>query len=328
MHVPVLKTEVLKALNLKPNQNVIDCTIGAGGHAESILQQTNPNGQLLGLDVDPAAIKLATTTLKAFAPRVHLINANFDQLRSTVTEAPFYQNQQNQQKQPVWPIHAILADLGVSSMQLNQPERGFSFAQDGPLDMRMGPAAKQSAATLINNLTEKALADLIYRYGEERKSRRIARAIVKARPIDTTSELAEVISRAVGGRRGRKIHPATRTFQAIRIAVNDELGALERFLPQAISLLAPGGRLTIISFHSLEDRIVKHFFRREATGEPYSPPPPYPSYSSQPPIQPGKHQATINIVTKKPITATQAEILANPRARSAKLRVAEIKERL
>jgi len=318
-HLPVLKTEVITALNLKPNQHVVDCTVGAGGHAESILEQTGSKGELLGLDLDPMALKLATTRLKSFGARVHLVNANFDQLGQVVTQAPFSPDK------PFSPIHGILADLGVSSMQLDQAERGFSFQHDGPLDMRLSPTITQSAADLINSTSEKALADLIYQYGEERKSRRIARAIVKARPIYTTQALAEVVSRAVGGRRGRRIHPATRTFQAIRITVNDELGALERFLPQAIHLLAPGGRLVVISFHSLEDRIVKHFFRREAMPKVSS----ETDHTRQSPHQRphrSQRQATIKIITKKPIVASASEKSNNPRARSAKLRVVEVTE--
>ena len=201
-------------------------------------------------------------------------------------------------------------------MQLDQAERGFSFQADGPLDMRLGPDAAQSAEELINTLDEKSLADVIYQYGEERKSRRIARAIVNQRPLYTTQELAEVVSRAVGGRRGRRIHPATRTFQAIRIAVNDELGALERFLPQAINALAPGGRLAVISFHSLEDRIVKHTFRRLASSGD--------AEQGLPISQPPRQTPKVKVLTKKPITATDLENQANPRARSAKLRVVAI----
>ena len=315
-HLPVLSFAVLSALNLKANDHTIDCTVGAGGHAESIIQQTGPKGQLLGLDADPAAIELAQRRLAPFGSRVHLINTNFERLAQVVTEPPF------STKHPFGPIHAILADLGVSSMQVDQAERGFSFQQDGPLDMRFGPAAGQSAEELINYTDEVDLANLIYRYGEERRSRRIAKAIVQARPIYTTQILAQVVSRAVGGRRGQRIHPATRTFQAIRIAVNDELGVLERFLPQAINLLAPGGRLAVISFHSLEDRIVKHFFRQQVTGSSgqeeisYAPTP----KNHQP------RQTRFKLITKKPITATAVEVTANPRARSAKLRAIEVGE--
>ncbi len=305
-HRPVLITETLTALNLQPNQHAVDCTIGAGGHAESILQQTGPRGQLLGLDVDPKALAIAQARLAPFDRRVQLVQANFEGLETILTGLT----------DPLQPIRAILADLGVSSMQLDQPERGFSFMQDGPLDMRMGPDAAQAAERLVNTLAEGDLANLIYRYGQERKSRRIARTIVKARPLRTTGQLAEVVLKAIGRRRTDKIHPATRTFQALRIAVNDELGALERFLPQAIRILSPGGRLGIISFHSLEDRIVKHFFRQEAK-DCICPP--------EQLICICNHQATVEIITKKPIFASKEEKNVNRRARSARLRVVEVK---
>lgn len=304
-HEPVLKTQILQHLCLKAGSRVIDCTIGAAGHAESMLQQISPTGLLLGLDRDPTALEIAKTRLAAFKKQVTLVNTNFDCVSKVATEQNFL------------PVQAILADIGVSSMQLNQPQRGFSFNQDGPLDMRMNQQATQSAATLINNLTEKELADIIYRYGEERKSRKIARAIVKARPINTTLALANVVKKALAGRPYQKIHPATRTFQAFRIAVNDELGALERFLPQAVQLLAPGGHLAIISFHSLEDRLIKHFFKQEAT-DCICPP--------QQLLCNCQHKARVKIITKKPIVATKQEVLTNPRARSAKLRVIQRKE--
>ena len=301
-HRSVLLAEVLNLLELQAGHNVIDCTVGAGGHAESILRQTAPAGKLLGLDVDRAALDVAQSRLSPFSDRVTLAQTNFDRALEVAA------------KQQFLPVHAILADLGVSSMHLDQPERGFSFSHDGPLDMRMGTESLQSAADLINALSEEALADIIYQYGEERKSRRIARAIVKARPVFGTMELAGVVSKAVGGRRGRKTHPATRTFQALRIAINDELGALERFLPQAIDLLAPGGRLAVISFHSLEDRIVKKFFQQEAK-DCLCPPRQF--------ICTCHHRASIQIITRKPVTASEQERTDNPRARSAKLRVAK-----
>ncbi len=304
-HQPVLKAETLQALHLQAGYHVLDATVGAGGHAEGILQQTAPTGKVLGLDVDPDALKIAQRRLAPFGDRVQLVQANFDQLARIVAETGF------------GPIHAIIADLGVSSMQFDTAARGFSFQHEGPLDMRMGPDVPRSAADLVNTLPEAELADLIYRYGEERRSRRIARAIVRARPIHTTRRLAEVVSAAVGGRRGERIHPATRTFQALRIAVNDELGALERFLPQAVAALSPGGWLAVISFHSLEDRIVKQFFRREAT-DCLCPP--------RQPVCTCGHRASLQRVLRKPITAGEAEIAANPRARSAKLRVAQRKE--
>jgi len=301
-HQPVLKQQVLDALRLKNGYFVIDCTVGAGGHATEIVQAIAPTGQLLGLDADPTALNIAQTRLSAAQGSVRLMNTNFEHLRRAVSETGFP------------PAQAILADLGVSSMQLDRPERGFSFMADGPLDMRMGPDAGQSAEEMVNTLPEKDLANIIFRYGEERRSRAIARAIVNARPITSTLALANVVSKVVGRRGKQKIHPATRTFQAIRIAVNDELGALERFLPQAIDLLAPGGRLAIISFHSLEDRIVKRYFKQEAT-DCLCPP--------KQPVCTCGHRATVALVTRKPIVAGPDEIEDNPRARSAKLRVVE-----
>jgi len=303
-HQSVLTNEVLQYLNLHSGDRIIDCTLGAGGHATAILAKTAPSGTLLGLDVDPSALDIARHRLQPFGKRVITRQARFDAVATIAQGLSFF------------PVNGILADLGVSSMQIDTATRGFSFNKDGPLDMRMGPAAMQTAADLVNTLSEKELADIIYRYGEERKSRRIARAIVNARPISGTLHLATVVSAAVGGGKRWKIHPATRTFQALRIAVNDELGALERFLPQAISLLAPGGRLAVISFHSLEDRIVKHFFKQEAS-DCICPP--------EQPVCTCNHRASITIVTKKPVIASPDEQARNPRARSAKLRVAQKK---
>ncbi|HFB52440.1 MAG TPA: 16S rRNA (cytosine(1402)-N(4))-methyltransferase RsmH [Anaerolineae bacterium] len=301
-HQSVLTNEVLQYLNLHPGDRIIDCTLGAGGHAAAMLTATAPDGTLLGLDVDPAALAIARRRLEPFGERVITRQARFDAVATTAQGLSFF------------PVNGILADLGVSSMQIDTATRGFSFNKDGPLDMRMGPSAEQSAADLVNTLSEKALADIIYRYGEEPKSRRIARAIVRARPITGTLQLAAVVSRAIGGGKWRKTHPATRTFQALRIAVNDELGALERFLPQAVSLLAAGGRLAVISFHSLEDRIVKQFFKREAS-DCICPP--------EQPVCTCNHRATVTIITKKPVVASPEEQARNPRARSAKLRVAQ-----
>ncbi len=304
MHKPVLLQEVIEALRPQSGGHYIDGTIGAGGHAAAILQASSPDGQLFGFDLDQSALEIAKNRLAQFGHRVHLFHANFDQL---VQIAQTYQ---------IPKADGILLDLGLSSMQVDQPERGFSFQADGPLDMRMDPSSGQTAAALVNHLPEDELANLIYRYGEERQSRRIARTIVKARPIRRTIELAQVVAKAVGYSRQAKIHPATRTFQALRIATNDELGALERVLPQAISWLKPGGRLAIISFHSLEDRIVKQYFKQESQD------------CLCPPGQPVctcRHKATINIITKRLITPSLGEIDENPRARSAKLRVVELK---
>ncbi|RME69592.1 MAG: 16S rRNA (cytosine(1402)-N(4))-methyltransferase RsmH [Chloroflexi bacterium] len=306
MHQSVLLEEVIAYLRPQPHGVYIDMTVGAGGHAAAVLEASSPDGQLFGFDQDGQALEIAAARLAEFGPRVHLYQLNFDRLRQAV------------QDYGIPPADGILFDLGISSMQVDQPERGFSFLADGPLDMRMDPTHGPSAADLVNHLPESELAELIFRYGEERYSRRIARAIVRARPIFRTSDLAQIVAAAVpgGGRKGRRerIHPATRTFQALRIAVNDELGALERALPQAVEQLKPGGRLAVISFHSLEDRIVKQFFRREAQD------------CICPPSQPVcvcQHKATIHIITKKPITPSPAEIESNPRARSAKLRVVE-----
>jgi len=275
--------------------------LGAGGHARGILEACAPEGRLLGLDVDPQALALARETLAPFGERVRLVQASHEtltaQLAATGWEA----------------VDGIVLDLGASSMQFDRPERGFSFLQDGPLDMRFGPGAPHSAEELVNGLTQDELAELIFRYGEEREARRIARAIVKARPLHSTGELARVIE-AVFPRRGERIHPATRTFQALRIAVNEELAALKNTLPQALKSLGPGGRLAVISFHSLEDRIVKEFIReqsRERVNPPFEQ------------IHEVERPALMKEITRKPLTATAAEAAENPRARSAKLRVAE-----
>ncbi len=312
MHVPVLLEEVIEALQPRPGGHYIDGTVGGGGHAAAILRGSAPDGQLFGIDRDKSALEVAHRQLAEFGDRVQLCHANFDHLAQL---AQGYHLSQ---------IDGILFDLGVSSMQVDQPERGFSFQVDGPLDMRMDETTAQSAADLVNHLPEDELADLIYRYGEDRQSRRIARAIVKARPIWRTTILAEVVAKAtITGRHKThkerdktKIHPATRTFQALRIAVNDELGTLERVLPQALSLLRPGGRLAVISFHSLEDRIVKQYFKQESQ-DCICPP--------EQPICTCGHKATIRLITKKPITPGSAELDQNPRARSAKLRVVELK---
>jgi 16S rRNA (cytosine1402-N4)-methyltransferase len=304
MHLPVLLAETIDALQPHSGGVYLDGTVGAGGHAEAILRASDPSGRLIGFDQDEQALIVARQRLAGFGERVALFHANFDQMKQ-VTLA-----------QAIPLADGILLDIGVSSMQLDQAERGFSFREDAPLDMRMNQTAGQTAADLVNELGQDELAHLIYQYGEERLSRRIARAIVQARPIERTQQLAEVIARATpGGGRRQKIHPATRTFQALRIAVNDELGALERVLPQALKLLKPGGRLAIITFHSLEDRLVKQFFRRESQ-DCICPP--------EQLICTCDHQASIKLITKRPITATTTEIDVNPRARSAKLRVVEL----
>ena len=298
-HVPVLYREVLTGLQVRPGGRYIDATIGAGGHATGILETSTPDGRLLGIDADPEAVTFAQHILQRFGDRAVVVASNFRDLRDVAVAHSFEQ------------VDGVLMDLGFSSRQLAAAERGFSFDQDGPLDMRLNPNQGQTAAELINDLSETELADLIWRYGEERYSRRIARAIVAARPVTTTRELAELVARRVGRR--EKIHPATRVFQALRIAVNDELGALAEALPQARDLLRPDGRLAVIAFHSLEDRVVKQFYQQE-TRDCICPP--------EVPSCVCGHRATLGVVTRKPIRPSDEEVKANPRSRSARLRIA------
>lgn len=298
-HTPVLYQEVLAGLEIKPGGRYIDGTVGAGGHARGILEASAPDGRLLGIDADPAAIALAREKLVAYGGRVTLVQGNFAELEAIA------------QREGFCPADGVLLDLGLSSMQLEAAQRGFSFLLDGPLDMRFDPGKRVTAADLVNGLGVSDLADILYRYGEERRARAIAEAIAAARPLHTTRELAAVVERVVG-RRGR-IHPATRTFQALRIAVNGELEALEAVLPQAVRVLAPGGVLAVISFHSLEDRVVKQFLRREAK-DCLCP--------SEQPVCTCGHKATLQVVTRKPIRPSAEELESNPRSRSARLRLA------
>jgi 16S rRNA (cytosine1402-N4)-methyltransferase len=278
-----------------------DGTLGAGGHAWGILQESSPDGVLLGFDVDPQALRLASEKLAEFGDRAILVRASYRSLLSQIAGLGWRK------------VDGILLDLGLSSMQLESASRGFSFQIDAPLDMRFDPDGETKAADLVNHLNEVELADLLYRYGEEHRSRQVARAIVRARPIHGTRQLAEVVAKATsGGESG--IHPATRTFQALRIAVNGELEALEAVLPQAIEALAPGGRLAVISFHSLEDRIVKQFMRKESR-DCLCPP--------EQPVCTCGHKATLRVLTTKPVRPQESEIINNPRSRSARLRVAE-----
>jgi 16S rRNA (cytosine1402-N4)-methyltransferase len=300
-HLSVLYQEIIHALQPRPAGRYVDGTLGAGGHARGILEACAPDGRLLGLDVDPQALALARETLAPYGERAQLVQASYETFAAQLSALGWDA------------VDGVILDLGASSMQFDRPERGFSFLQDGPLDMRFGPSAPHNAADLINEWDERELADLIFRYGEERDSRRIARAIVKARPLHTTRELAAVIE-AAAPRRGAHIHPATRTFQALRIAVNEELAAVANTLPQAVAALRPGGRLAVISFHSLEDRIVKDFFREQ--GRALVNPPYEQLYAVERPT-------ILKEITRKPIVSSQEEIKGNPRARSAKLRVAE-----
>ncbi|HZU12566.1 MAG TPA: 16S rRNA (cytosine(1402)-N(4))-methyltransferase RsmH [Chloroflexota bacterium] len=300
-HTPVLLPETLEALQPHPSGRYIDATLGGGGHAESVLDMSSPTGRLLGIDADPQALEAASARLARFGDRVVVAEAYFDVLEALAQDAGFAG------------ADAVFFDLGVSSPQLDTPERGFSFQSDAPLDMRMGPGAGTTAADLVNDLPANELQRIFREYGEERYAGRIANAIVRRRPIASTRELADLVVHATPRSRER-IHPATRVFQALRIAVNDELVRLGQALPQAVHVACTGGRIAVITFHSLEDRIVKRFFRQEARGCICPPTVPVCVCGRVP---------TLRTLTPRPITASSAEIAANPRARSAKLRVAE-----
>jgi 16S rRNA (cytosine1402-N4)-methyltransferase len=300
-HKPVLYQEIIHALQPRSGGRYVDGTLGAGGHARGILEACAPDGQLLGLDVDPQALAIARETLAPYEGRFHLAQAS----HITLSEQLASLNWDG--------IDGMVLDLGASSMQFDNAERGFSFMQDGPLDMRFGPHLTMSAADIINSYDERELADIIFKYGEDRDSRKIARAIVQARPLHTTGELVAVIEKA-SPRRGDKTHPATQTFQALRIVVNEELAAVEITLPQVVASLNTGGRCAVISFHSLEDRIVKEYFR-EQSKDLINPP-----YER---IYEVERKAVVNVITRKPILPTEEETRDNPRARSAKLRVVE-----
>ncbi|MHB1317386.1 MAG: 16S rRNA (cytosine(1402)-N(4))-methyltransferase RsmH [Anaerolineae bacterium] len=298
-HIPVLLDQVMHWLDPHPGLRYIDATVGLGGHAAAILERSAPDGRVLGVDADPNALAIARQHLAGFLDRVVFVQGNHRELRQIALAAGFGESQ------------GVLLDLGVSSLQLDDARRGFSFREAGPLDMRMDPSAALSADDVVNHWSELDLAQVIHQYGEERFARRVARSIVAARPISDTGRLAEVVSRAV--RTSGGIHPATRTFQAIRIAVNGELASLEDALPQALSVLAHGGVMAVISFHSLEDRIVKQFMVRESRG--CICPPRLPACECG-------HVAQLERLTRKPIRAGIYETGSNPRSRSALLRVA------
>lgn len=301
MHEPVLYHEIIHALRPRDGGLYVDGTVGAGGHSRGLLESSSPNGKLLGLDLDPQALDLAQKKLSRFGDRATLIQASYLTLHEQLSLLQWKE------------IDGIVLDFGLSSMQLDTPERGFSFRSDGPLDMRFGPENDVRAADLVNTLPAGELADILYHYGEERRSRRIAQAIVKSRPVRTTHQLAEIIADIVPKGRSR-VHPATKTFQALRIATNDELEAVRQILPLAVSVLTSGGRLAVISFHSLEDRLVKQFFRLE-NRDCVCPP--------EMPVCTCGHRASVEVITRKPIRPSQEEVDHNPRARSARLRVAE-----
>jgi len=300
-HIPVLVEETIQALAVQPGGRYVDCTLGGGGHAATILEHSSPGGQLLGIDADPEAIKIARARLEAYSGSILLLNENFANLQAICYRYDFV------------PVHGILFDLGLSSLQLNGNGRGFSFRHEAPLDMRLNPDQELTAADIVNTYPEAELARLIGKYGEEGYGRQIARRIVQERPIKSTLQLARTIEQVIGSRR-RKIHPATKTFQALRIVVNRELENLESALGQAVNLLGYGGRLVVISYHSLEDRIVKQFMQREAK-DCICPP-------GTPTCVCG-HTASLRLVKKRVIIPSPAEVQMNPRSRSARLRVAE-----
>ncbi len=297
IHIPVLLNEAIDALRVETGGRYIDCTVGEGGHASAVLER---GGRVLGIDIDPQAIEVARARLLPYGKLAILINKSFDALDQICSSLGFR------------PVRGILFDLGMSSFQLSNTKRGFSFQYDAPLDMRFSPTQELTAATIVNTFPEEEIASIIERYGEERRSTEIARSIVQNRPFSTTRQLATVVARAVGLQ--RKIHPATKTFQALRIAVNQELERLKAALKQAVNILEVGGRLVVISFHSLEDRLVKKFLRRESQ-DCVCPP--------QTPACICGHQAILQLITKRVITPSPTEVLANPRSRSAKMRVAE-----
>ena len=290
-HVPVLLDEVMQYLNVRPGSTIADATVGLGGHSAEIARRLGAKGRLICFDRDPEAMELAKARLEE-------VRAEVGDAMPEVIFEPRAFSQAGGVIEPA-SLDGLLADFGVSSLQLDEAHRGFSFRHEGPLDMRMDTRSGETAGQVVNQEDENELADLIYEFGEERRSRRIARAIVRARPISTTAELAQVISAAAPSMKGDKIHPATRTFQALRIRVNDELGEIRLLLESAPSLLKPGGRLVLISFHSLEDRLVKDAFREAG------------------------REGILEVLTRKPAIATEQEQMRNPRSRSAKLRAAE-----
>ncbi len=285
-HAPVMLEEVLAWLGVEPGRCYVDATVGGGGHAEAILERSAPDGQLIGIDRDPEALSAAGERLARMGDRCRLLRGRFGDLAELLDVAG------------VDAVDGIVADFGVSSFQLNAGRRGFSFRQDAPLDMRMDPSAGENARELLARLSEEAIADLIFEFGEERHARRIARAIRAAMPIETTGALAAVVERTMLARRSGRIHPATRTFQALRIAVNDELGEIDRFLAAAPDRLRPRGRMVVISYHSLEDRRAKRAFAARA-------------------------RDGFRLPRRKVVTPSEAEAARNPRVRSAKLRVLE-----
>ena len=303
-HQPVLLAETLERLLARPGGVYVDATVGEGGHASALLQASTPGGRVLGIDRDPRSLARAVDRLEQFGARFIPAQGNYTQMVAMA-------NQEGLDR-----VDGILMDLGLSSRHLDAPGYGFSFQTDEPLDMRYDPSGPLSADDIVNAYSEEDLANVIFRYGEEPRSRRIARAIVRSRPINSTGQLASLLAATLGpgSRKGRRVHPATRTFQALRIEVNDELAGVESGLTAAIELLAPSGRLAVISYHSLEDRIVKTALQRESTGCICPP---------GLPVCVCEHEPTLNLINRRIIRPSEEEVAGNPRSRSARMRVAE-----
>ena len=302
VHVPVLVAETVQQLNTRPDGIFLDATVGEGGHAAAILESSSPSGRVLGIDLDPRSLTHTARRFQQYGRRFSCIQGNYaDMLAVSRTNG-------------LTQVDGVLMDLGFSARQIQEPGYGFSFRGDEPLDMRFDPESQLTAEHIVNTFSERDLAQLIFRYGEEPRSRAIARNLVRVRPIGSTAELANLVAAAAGPRRGRRLHPATRTFQALRMVVNNELGNLESGLEATIHLLAPGGRLVVISYHSLEDRLVKTFMAREKAACICPP---------AVPVCVCGHQPTLRLINRRVIKPSAEEVQANPRSRSARMRVAQ-----
>ena len=300
-HIPVMVPEILKYLEVSSGGRYIDCTLGEGGHTKSLLEASNPGGEVLGIDADHEAIEVSKNRLEEYGERFIYENSNFKNIKKIAMKSKFV------------PCHGILFDLGVSSLQLDKESRGFSFRRKAPLDMRFSINQTLTAQDVLNTFSESEISDILYHYGEERQSRKIAKLIIENRPLSNADELSDLIKKNIR-QTNYKINPSTKTFQALRIYINEELNSLSQALEQSLEILGVGGRMAVISYHSLEDRIVKNFFKKES------------KYCICPPNIPEcdcGHFPKLKIITKKPVSPSQSEIEANKRSRSAKLRVVE-----
>ncbi|MEC9098644.1 MAG: 16S rRNA (cytosine(1402)-N(4))-methyltransferase RsmH [Chloroflexota bacterium] len=300
-HIPVMVPEILKYLEVSSGGRYIDCTLGEGGHTKSLLEASNPGGEVLGIDADHEAIEVSKNRLEEYGERFIYENSNFKNIKKIAMKSKFV------------PCHGILFDLGVSSLQLDKESRGFSFRRKAPLDMRFSINQTLTAQDVLNTFSESEISDILYQYGEERQSRKIAKLIIENRPLSNADELSDLIKKNIR-QTNYKINPSTKTFQALRIYINEELNSLSQALEQSLEILGVGGRMAVISYHSLEDRIVKNFFKKES------------KYCICPPNIPKcdcGHFPKLKIITKKPVSPSQSEIDANKRSRSAKLRVIE-----